>query len=92
MLLEFARAHPRAAEPLDNWYRRAKKATWENLAGLKQDYPQVDLVGKCTVFTIGGNKYRLITRVKYLKRTLFIRAVLTHRDYTRGEWKNDCGS
>jgi antitoxin component HigA of HigAB toxin-antitoxin module len=31
-LLDFAAKHSDAAEPLDNWYRRTKKADWSNLS------------------------------------------------------------
>ncbi|HEY7546518.1 MAG TPA: type II toxin-antitoxin system HigB family toxin [Blastocatellia bacterium] len=89
-LLEFSRKHPDAAEPLDNWYRRALKARWENLADVRLDYPHADPVGDCTVFNIAGNKYRLITRIKYEYRIVYIRFVLTHPEYSRGGWKSDC--
>lgn len=34
-LKEFGDKHQGAAEPLDNWYRRARKARWQNLAEVK---------------------------------------------------------
>ena len=89
-LLEFARRQPKAAEPLDNWYRRTKRAVWKNVAELSIDYPHADLVGSCVVFNIGGNKYRLIAKVKFQRRTVYIRFVLTHREYDEKGWKNDC--
>ncbi len=39
------------------------------------------------VFNIGGNKYRLIARVKYEWGLLNVRAVLTHDQYNKGTWK-----
>ena len=89
-LKSFANAHNFAAEPLDNWYRRARKAKWKNLAEVRLDYPHADLVGKCTVFNIGGNKFRLITKISYVGQAIYIKRVLTHREYSTGEWKNDC--
>lgn len=89
-LKSFAKAHVFAAEPLDNWYRRARKAKWKNLAEVRLDYPHADPVGKCTVFNIGGNKFRLITKISYVGQTIFIKHVLTHREYSKGGWKNDC--
>jgi mRNA interferase HigB len=79
-----------AAEPLDNWYRRARKARWQNLADVKIDYPHADLVGTCTVFNIGGNKYRLVVKIVYRAQAIFIKHVLTHKDYDKGVWKHDC--
>jgi len=37
---------------------------------------------------IGGNKYRLITRIRFERQIVYINAVLTHRDYDRGDWKS----
>ena len=50
-------------------------------------FPQADQVGKKTVFNIGGNKYRLIAAIHYNRGRVYIRAILTHRDYDRGIWK-----
>ncbi len=40
-----------------------------------------------TVFNIGGNKYRLIARVRYDYQLINVRVVLTHVEYDRGTWK-----
>jgi len=69
------------------WYKTARKANWQNLAELKQVYPSADLVGRHTVFNIGGNKYRLIARIVYRSQTLFVVAVMTHEGYDLGKWK-----
>jgi len=89
-LTDFAAKHPDAAEPLDIWYQRTKKATWQNLTDVRVDYPHADLVCECTVFNIGGNKYRLIVKIKYEYQIVYIRAVLTHAEYGRERWKDDC--
>jgi mRNA interferase HigB len=39
------------------------------------------------VFNIGGNKYRLIAAIHFNTRKLFVRHVLTHREYDQGDWK-----
>jgi mRNA interferase HigB len=41
------------------------------------------------VFNIGGNKYRLITLVDYAYQKVFVRAILTHAEYDREDWKRD---
>jgi mRNA interferase HigB len=33
------------------------------------------------VFSIGGNKYRLVVRINYASGTVFVRFVGTHRQY-----------
>ncbi len=62
-LIAFGVDHVDAFEPLDRWYRIAKRATWVNFAAVKADFPTADLAGKSTIFNIGGNKYRLITEI-----------------------------
>lgn len=90
-LLEFAREHPDAGEPLDNWYRRTKKAKWKRLSEVRVDYPHADAVGVCTVFNIKGNRYRLITKVFYKRQVVLIRFVLTHKEYDKEGWKDESG-
>ena len=84
---EFVEAHPRAEEALDAWYRIVLQADWENLAQVRQVYPHADLVGKCTVFNIHGNAYRLVAGINYGRQTLYIRHILTHNEYDKGRWK-----
>ena len=44
--------------------------------------------GELVVFDIGGNKYRLIAYIRFEKQIVYIKAVLTHRDYDKGAWKS----
>jgi len=46
------------------------------------------------VFNIGGNKIRLIAAIHYNTQCLYIRYVLTHKEYARikgycGKWKSN---
>jgi mRNA interferase HigB len=84
---EFSSAHRDAESTLTAWYKTAKKASWQNLAELKQVYPSADLVGRYVVFNIRGNKYRLVARIVYRSQTLFVVAVMTHEEYDLGKWK-----
>jgi len=54
---------------------------------LRATFPSADYVDGLTVFNIGGNKYRLIASIHYNRKKVYIRAVLTHQEYDRGEWK-----
>ncbi|MFY9227127.1 MAG: type II toxin-antitoxin system HigB family toxin [Blastocatellia bacterium] len=89
-LKEFSLIYPDAEAPLEAWYRTAKQASWQSIAEVRISYPQADAVGICTVFNIGGNKYRLITKIYYKDQVVLIRNVLTHPEYDKGAWKNDC--
>jgi len=84
---EFSSTYPNSESSLRAWYSTSKKSGWENLAQLKQTYPSADLVGRYTVFNIGGNKYRLIARIVYRSQTVFVVDILTHEEYDLGKWK-----
>jgi mRNA interferase HigB len=58
-----------------------------NFAELKELFPSADQVANKTVFNIGGNKYRLIAALHYNRGRVYIRAILTHREYDKGNWK-----
>ena len=89
-LREFWQNEPRSENALRNWYKLMKKLAASNLAELRQTFPDADLVGECIVFNVGGNKYRLVTRVDFLRRAIYVRHVLTHGEYDKNKWKSDC--
>jgi len=86
-LEKFWREHPDGKANLEAWYAVVRKADWKTPVELKQVYPNADLVGRRTVFNIAGNKYRLIARVNYQSRRVFVLHILTHKEYDRGAWK-----
>jgi mRNA interferase HigB len=86
-LNEFARDHPDALSALEHWYRVMKANRFANFAQLRELFPSADQVGNKTVFNIGGNKYRLIAALHYNRARVYIRAILVHRDYDKGTWK-----
>ncbi|MNS15708.1 mRNA interferase HigB [compost metagenome] len=92
-LSEFAANHADARVPLSAWFKVASQASWKNFAELRATFPSADLVGRLTVFNVGGNHYRLIAKVTYgvgmTSGTVYIRAILTHAEYDRGGWKHD---
>ena len=89
-LKEFWQRYPDAEEPLRRWYKIAIKASWANLADARKDFPHADLVGICTIFNIKGNSYRLVSKIYYPSQVLLIRFVLTHVEYDKGSWEDDC--
>ena len=47
-----------------------------------------DFVAPFVVFDIGGNKYRLIAEMNFSRSVLFIRGIMTHKEYVKGAWKS----
>lgn len=86
-LIEFWTKHPDAKIPLAAWFRTMENETFKDFNALRATYPSADDVDGLTVFNVGGNKYRLIAAIHYNRRKVFIRAVLTHAEYDRGQWK-----
>ena len=90
-LREFWGLHPSAEVPLRAWFAQTAAADWQNFSELRATFPSADLVGNCTVFNIGGNKFRLIARLFYRSHKVYVLHVLTHSEYDREDWPGQCG-
>ena len=67
-----------------DWYEKARKANWNNLAGIKTDFGSVDYVGNNRfVFNIKGNKYRLIVIIIFISKKVYVRFIGTHKQYDK---------
>lgn len=86
-LLEFSEKHENTLTALDTWYRIVKSTEISNFSELRAIFPSADKVGNLTVFNISGNKIRLITAIHYNTQNLYIRHVLTHKEYDKERWK-----
>lgn len=78
---------PSASSALDGWYRVVSKNSFHNYAQLKETFNSIDKVSNLYVFDIGGNKLRLIASIHFNRQRMYIRKILTHKDYDRGDWK-----
>ena len=87
---QFIRKHADSRAGLNTWYKVVSKAEWQNLAEVKSVYPHADLYGDCTIFNIGGNKYRLVVKIEYEIQVIFIKHIMTHATYDKDNWKKDC--
>ena len=68
--------------PLEAWFYEAKNAEWETPSDIKEHYGSASILrNNRVVFNIGGNKYRLVVRVNYNSKTVFIRFIGTHKEY-----------
>ena len=86
-LRDFAVKHPAAEMPLQNFRLLVEKGRFNNFADLKTTFGSVDKVGERFVFNIGGNKYRLIAAIAFAPQLLWVKAILTHTEYDKGDWK-----
>jgi len=88
-LRDYCQNHADSCEALDDWYKIASQANWNKLIEVQTIYPQAEAVGNFTIFNIKGNKYRLIVSLNYQKQIVYIKYILTHAEYDKGNWKND---
>ena len=85
-LREFGALHPAALAALQGWRRVIEANHFANWSELRRTFNSVDKVGDRYVFNIGGNKYRLVASIRFEAQVLYVRAVLTHQDYDKGDW------
>lgn len=83
-LKEFWRTHPDAEQPLRAWFKTAEAADWASPDDVKTAYATASILrNNRAFFNIGGNKYRLIVKINYHYRVIYIRFVGTHAEYDR---------
>ena len=90
-LREFWTDHQESEGPPKAWHKVAEQSSWANFAEVRDTCANsVDRVGRCIVFNIGGNKYRLVATIEFDWGKVFVKEVLTHKEYDRGHWKRYC--
>jgi len=87
---EASAAHSEWGASLAAWYRITKSAEWAHFADVKQSWRNVDGVGTCIVFDVGHNGCRLVAYINYRSQIVFILHILSHVEYMKDRWKNDC--
>ena len=81
-LRAFWEAHPDAEQPLLAWHKEVEAADWDGPAKVKAKYANASIVGNNrVVFNIRGNTYRLVVRINYPYRVVYVRFVGTHTEY-----------
>lgn len=84
---EFAGRYADAAASLEHWRRVVRGAAWKSGAEVQATLPDADQVGDKTVFNIARNRYRLIAWISFRRQAVYVKGILTHREYDKGEWK-----
>ena len=89
ILRDFWEKHADSENQLKTWYKEASRANWTSPAEIKNEFPKVSILkaGR-VVFSICGNKYRLIIQINYMRKWVFIRFIGTHTDYDKIDAEN----
>ena len=71
-----------AQGPLEAWHEETKKADWTTPQELKAQFGNASILkDNRVVFNIKGNDYRLVVKINYPYRVVYIRFVGTHAQY-----------
>ena len=74
--------HADAEQPLKAWFAEATQADWAMMADVKARYAHASVIdGERVVFNIGENKYRLVAKIWFPGRTVWVKFMGTHAEY-----------
>ena len=83
-LREFSERHADTAIPLKEWHEAVRREEWDSPSMLLAKHPNARVIGNNrAVFNIRGNRYRLVARVNYYYKIVYIRFIGTHAEYDR---------
>jgi len=83
-LREFFEEDSNSKVALQDWYKRASKAEWDDFSDIKNTFNTVDSVGNSRfVFNVKGNHYRIVALVLFQIKRVYIRWVGPHKDYDK---------
>ena len=83
-LREFFEKDPSAKVPMQDWFKITRKAEWENFSDMKKTFNSVDSVrNQRYVFNVRGHHYRIVAKVMFSLKRIYIRWVGNHKDYDR---------
>jgi mRNA interferase HigB len=82
LLREYWVREPATEGQLKAWFAEAEQADWKGPADVKRKYGNASILkSDRVVFNICGNKYRLIVKINYKFRVVYVRFVGTHAEY-----------
>jgi mRNA interferase HigB len=81
--------HSEWGASLNAWFKIASDADWVTFADVRNSWRNSDVVGRFVVFDIGHNRCRLIAKIIYRWRMVYIRRILSHAEYDKKEWRKE---
>jgi mRNA interferase HigB len=69
---------------LEAWHQEMLKSSYSNPNEIKDKYRNASIIGdNKIIFNICGNKYRLIVKINYYAKIVFIKFIGTHKQYDK---------
>ncbi len=90
-LRDFWAIHSDSEQALKTWFQITKASDWKSPDDIRPLYPNAKLSflkDNRVVFGISGNKYRIVVKIEYSKKLVFIRFVGTHAEYDKIDASN----
>jgi len=83
-LRQFWEKYPDSEDSLLAWHEEALKADWADPHQLKMHFHHASILKNSrVVFNIKGNEYRLVVKINYPYRIIYIRFLGTHSQYNQ---------
>ena len=80
----YLKKYPVATEALTKWELIINTSHFENLNQIREIFNSVDYYGDdLYIFNIMGNKYRLIVRIFFKSKIVYVRFFGTHAEYDK---------
>lgn len=81
---EFYEKHNDAEQALKAWFNEVEKAKWDNINKIKIEYPSASILKDNRIcFNIKGNHYRLIVKINFKFKVVYVRFIGTHKQYDK---------
>ncbi|MDP3682615.1 MAG: type II toxin-antitoxin system HigB family toxin [Ignavibacteria bacterium] len=76
--------HPEAKKAVELWYSEIKQHEFKSLNELKEVFKSASIIAKNRViFNVKGNDFRLVVKINFHTKQIFIIWFGTHREYDK---------
>lgn len=83
-IVEYLRRFPTHEDEVMRWYYIVLESDWRHFADIRNSFNSVDGVGNgLYVFNVKGNHCRIVVRIIFKVRTVFIKFIGTHDEYDK---------
>jgi len=69
---------------LEAWHKEVLKLNWNNPNEIRLMYRNTSIIGdERVLFNIAGSKYKIIVKIDYYAKVVFIKFIGTHKQYDK---------
>ena len=83
-LQAFKERHADVRSQVDAWRSEVEAAQWNSPHDVTERYPSASILSdNQVVFNLKGNKYRLLVKISYKNKIVFVKKAGTHAEYSK---------